>query len=101
MAKSPVDPKLARTLASIRRRLDGGRKRYVTTRGVLGTGLPLFLAMSLLPSLGMVPWLRESAEAPVFNILTGAVLWPLAGYLLGLVLWRSLEWRHDALMRKR
>lgn len=100
MSAPPSDPKTARSIASLRRVLDGGRTRFILRWGVLGAGVPLFVLMSLLPSLGAVPWLAESMERPWFNVLTGAVLWPIAGYLLGLILWRAMEWRYDALMRR-
>lgn len=100
MGATPADLASKKAIAAVRRTLDAGRKRYVLTRGVLSAGIPLFFLMSVLPSLGLVPWLEESLDNPVFNILTGAVLWPLAGYLLGLVLWRRLEWRYDALSRR-
>ena len=75
--------------------------RFILLWGVLGAGVPLFVLMSLLPSLGVVSWLPESTEKPLFNILTGAALWPFAGYLIGLLIWRGLEWRYDALMRSK
>lgn len=100
MSARPTDPKTAQSIASLRRILDSGRNRFILTWGVLVAGVPLFVLMSLLPSLGVVSWLPESTEKPLFNILTGAVLWPIAGYLLGLVLWRAMEWRYDALMRR-
>ncbi len=100
MSARSSDPETARSIASLRRILDAGRTRFILTWGVLAAGLPLFVLMSLLPSLGYVSWLPESAEKPLFNIGTGAILWPIAGYLLGLVIWRALEWRYDALMRR-
>jgi len=91
------DPALRR----VRRVLDGGRFRFILTWGVVCAGLPAFVLMSLLPSLGVVSWLPESMDRPLFNILTGAILWPIAGYLLGLVIWRGFEWRYDALSRRK
>ena len=96
----PSESSNDKAIASIRRVLDGGRGRFVVRWGVLAAGVPLFILMSLLPSLGWVSWLPESMEKPAFNIVTGAVLWPIAGYLLGLVIWRALEWRYDALLRR-
>lgn len=101
MSADPDTPRAARSIARMRRILDRGRMRFIISWGVIGAGVPLYLMMSLLPSLGWVPWLAESTDKPVFNILTGAVLWPVAGYLLGLVVWRALEWRYDALMQRK
>jgi len=98
---SASDSKTQASIASLRRVLDGGRHRFILVWGVLCAGAPLFVLMSLLPSLGVVGWLPESTEKPWFNILTGAILWPIAGYLLGLVIWRAMEWRYDALMRRK
>lgn len=89
------------SIAALRRTFDRGRTRFIVIWGVVAAGVPLFVLMSLLPSLGVVSWLAESRERPAFNIISGAVLWPIAGYLFGLVLWRGLEWRYDALMRGR
>lgn len=97
---TPKNDGTAKRLAAIRRILDSGRSRFILIWGVGGAGVPLFVLMSLLPSLGLVSWLPESTEKPLFNIITGALLWPLAGYLLGLVIWRALEWWSDALARR-
>lgn len=99
-APSP-DSKDAESVATLRRVLDGGKTRFIVRWGVLAVGVPLFVLMSLLPSLGLVAWLPESLDHPLFNILTGAALWPFAGYLIGLLIWRGLEWRYDALMRRK
>lgn len=100
MSAKPSESHSADSIRRLRRILDGGRTRFILTWGVLVAGVPLFVLMSLLPSLGVVSWLSESTEKPIFNIVTGAVLWPIAGYLLGLVVWRGVEWRYDALMRR-
>ncbi|MBE2214708.1 MAG: hypothetical protein IAE82_12625 [Opitutaceae bacterium] len=100
MSSTSPDPKNTESIRRLRRILDGGRTRFIVRWGVLAAGVPLFVLMSLLPSLGLVAWLAESTEKPVFNIATGAILWPIAGYLLGLVIWRAFEWRYDALMRR-
>jgi len=98
MSGEPEDSCKARAIVRLRRILDRGRGRFVVRWGLLGTGVPLWLLMSLLPSLGWVAWLPESVERPVVNIVVGAVLWPIAGYLVGLLFWRAMEWRYDALM---
>lgn len=62
-----------------------GRKAYVLKRGVLGWGLPMFVAMTL-----VVPLVRGEAITPT-SLVIGAIIWLLAGVAFGFFTWHLTE----------
>ena len=62
-----------------------GRSHYVLTRGVIGWGIPMYVVMTVVPSL------RADPSPTAFYFLWQAGLWGSAGALFGAVIWHFSE----------
>ncbi|HKS07257.1 MAG TPA: hypothetical protein VJR92_13200 [Gemmatimonadaceae bacterium] len=67
-------------LARVERFRQLGKRRYVLRHGVVGYGLPMFAAMTLIIDR---PW------TPL-NVIVGATVWTLGGALFGLMTWNQI-----------
>jgi hypothetical protein len=66
-----------------------GKRRYVVRNGVVGWGIPVGIILTLFDT-----WRRGfSAHA----IVIAVIIWPIAGYFVGLATWAIRERRYQQL----
>src|SRR5215467_13319796 len=74
---------------------DTGKKNFVWKTGVLRFGGTMFVVMTALDLFRYLP-LRSGVADNLFEIffqiIIGLLVWPLAGYFWGVLMWRFYEW---------
>lgn len=68
-----------------------GKRNFVLKVGVIRVGGTMFALMTALDLLRNRPFRRGVVDY-VFEIVLGLLVWPLAGYCWGAVMWRFYEW---------
>jgi hypothetical protein len=68
-----------------------GRKNFIWKFGVIRYGGTMFIVMTALDLFRHQPFRRDLADY-LFEIILGLLIWPLAGYCWGVLMWRFYEW---------
>jgi hypothetical protein len=68
----------------------GGKKKFILRVGVLKWGGFMFVVMTALDLLRKSPFPRGVSDY-AFDVAMNLLVWPLAGYCFGLVMWRFYE----------
>ena len=64
-----------------------GRNRYVVRNGIIGWGIPVGIFMTLLNI-----WQHGFSVA---SIVIAGIIWPIGGYVFGLITWAISERRYQ------
>lgn len=66
-----------------------GKKSYILRIGVIRFGGAMFVLMT------SADLLRKTASGYVFDIAINLIIWPLSGYLWGLLMWHYWVYRFE------
>lgn len=84
-------PDLSREqIERLKQRLAKGRKHFIIHRGILGFGVPVFVLATLWNWYDHYGWHLPSTQELVLSIVIDAVIWSVAGYVFGAIMWNYL-----------
>jgi len=70
--------------------------RFIITRGVVGWGIPSAVVWSI-----VMYWRQPFDNAVLVGTLSALILWPIGGYFIGAVWWRTFEKQYTEYQAKR